>query len=69
MRCERCTGLVVADHFVGGGDSVAGWTYCGWRCVNCGAIGSCGKAEAQPVIRSTRRHRLKRVCGYVDKKE
>jgi hypothetical protein len=43
MRCERCAGLVVAEHFIGGGTSIGGWAYCGWRCVNCGAIGLSGK--------------------------
>jgi hypothetical protein len=51
MRCERCTGLVVADHFIGGASSIGGWAYCGWRCVNCGAIGLSGQAGAGPAIR------------------
>ena len=46
MRCERCAGLVVADHFIGGGTSIGGWAFGGWRCVNCGAIGLSGQAGA-----------------------
>lgn len=46
MRCERCAGLVVPDHFCGDATFVGGWAYDGWRCVNCGAIGSLGQAEA-----------------------
>src|SRR5437016_4680349 len=52
MRCERCAGLVVAEHFIGGGTSIGGWAYGGWRCVNCGAIGLSGQAGAHPVLRS-----------------
>src|SRR6266705_1955522 len=52
MRCERCGGLVVAEHFIGGGTAIGGWTYGGWRCVNCGAIGLSGQAGAHPVLRS-----------------
>jgi len=39
MRCERCAGLVVAEHFSAGRTSVSGWAYGEWRCVNCGAMG------------------------------
>src|SRR5688572_12255797 len=52
MRCERCTGLVVADHFVGGATSIGGWAYGGWRCVNCGAIGLSRQTGATPLLRS-----------------
>jgi hypothetical protein len=51
MRCERCTGLVVADHFIGGASSTEGWAFGGWRCVNCGAIGLSEQAAAQPAVR------------------
>jgi hypothetical protein len=52
MKCERCAGLVVAEHFIGGATSIGGWAYGGWRCVNCGAIGLSGQAGAHPAIRS-----------------
>ena len=52
MRCERCAGLLVAEHFIGGGTSIGGWTYGGWRCVNCGAIGLSGQAGAHPVMQN-----------------
>ena len=54
MRCERCTGLVVADHFIGGASSIGGWAYGGWRCVNCGAIGITGQIGGPPAIRRLR---------------
>ena len=38
MRCTRCGGLVVAEHFNGGETMIDGWAYQGLRCVNCGAI-------------------------------
>ena len=52
MRCERCAGLLVVEHFIGGATSIGGWAYGGWRCVNCGAIGLSGQTGAHPVIRS-----------------
>ena len=48
MRCERCTGLVVLDHFIGGATSIEGWAYGGWRCVNCGAIGLSEETGVNP---------------------
>ncbi len=56
MRCERCAGLVVADHFIGGASSLGGWAYGGWRCVNCGAIGLSGQAGGPLTI-------IRRVAG------
>lgn len=56
MRCERCTGLVVADHFIGGASSIGGWAYGGWRCVNCGAIGLSEQAGGPPPM-------IRRVAG------
>ena len=52
MKCERCTGLIVADHFIGGASPNGGWAFCGWRCVNCGAIALSGQAGAHRVIRT-----------------
>jgi len=52
MKCQRCTGLVVADHFIGGASPNGGWAYGGWRCVNCGAIAVSGQAGVHRVIRS-----------------
>jgi len=46
MRCERCAGLVVPEHFCGDAGFAGGWAYDGWRCVNCGAIGSFGQTDA-----------------------
>jgi hypothetical protein len=54
MRCERCTGLVVADHFIGGASSIEGWAFGGWRCVNCGAICLSGQTDGPPVVRRLR---------------
>jgi hypothetical protein len=67
MRCERCTGLVVLDHFIGGAGSIGGWAYGGWRCVNCGAIGLSGQAGVHRLIRTVaedeRNDRQSRVRG------
>ena len=52
MRCERCAGLVVAEHFSAGATSIGGRAYGEWRCVNCGASGLSGLTGAHPVIRS-----------------
>ena len=49
MRCERCAGLVVAEHFSAGKTSVSGWAYGEWRCVNCGAMGLSRPAGERPV--------------------
>lgn len=49
MRCERCAGLVVAEHFSAGGTSVNGWAYGEWRCVNCGAMGLSKPIGRRPV--------------------
>jgi hypothetical protein len=58
MRCERCAGLMIAEHFIGGGTSLGGWTYGGWRCVNCGAIGLSGQAGAHHA-----HHVMRNVAG------
>lgn len=52
MRCERCAGLVIAEHFSAGATTIGGRAYGEWRCVNCGAMGLSGQAGADPVIRS-----------------
>jgi hypothetical protein len=52
MRCERCAGLVAAEHFSEGATSIGCWAYGEWRCVNCGAMGLSEPASAHPVIRS-----------------
>jgi hypothetical protein len=53
MRCERCAGLVVAEQFIGGETTTnGGWAYCGWRCVNCGAIAIFRQTDSRPVLRS-----------------
>ena len=65
MRCERCAGLVVAEHFIGGAISIGGWAYGGWRCVNFGAIGLSGQAGAHPayeVLQEAEKTADKVVC-------
>ena len=54
MRCERCTGLVVADHFIGGAISIEGWAFGGWRCVNCGAISLSRQTNGPSAVRRIR---------------
>lgn len=55
MRCTRCAGLVVPDHFCGDAAFIGGWSYDGWRCVNCGAIGSFGQTDV---------HRTQTFAGH-----
>ncbi len=38
MRCHRCDGLLVLDHFVDMGDNMGQLWMRAWRCVNCGAV-------------------------------
>ena len=60
MDCDRCGGLWVAEHFVGGdSDSVGAWQYDGLRCVNCGAIRLDGNRRA---------HRDSLVWGWLSER-
>lgn len=52
MRCERCAGLVVAEHFSAGSTATGRWAYREWRCINCGATGLSEPAISHPVIRN-----------------
>jgi hypothetical protein len=47
MRCGRCGGLAVADYFSGGETIFEGWSYAGFRCVNCGAVAGAPAPGAQ----------------------
>ena len=38
MRCHRCDGLLVLDHFIDMGDSSGQLWLRAWRCVNCGMV-------------------------------
>lgn len=38
MRCRRCRGLMVVDHFVDLADDQGGLWLRAWRCVNCGDV-------------------------------
>jgi hypothetical protein len=51
MRCERCAGLVVAEHVSAGAPSVGSWVSGEWRCVNCGAVGVSDPVHAHAVTR------------------
>ena len=51
MRCERCAGLVVAEHVSAGAPSVGSWASGEWRCVNCGAMGVSDPVHAHAVTR------------------
>ncbi len=37
MRCQRCHGLMVVDHFIDMEESGGLWLR-GWRCVACGEV-------------------------------
>ena len=51
MRCERCAGLVVAEHVSAGAPSVGSWVSGEWRCVNCGAVGVSDPVRTHAVTR------------------
>ena len=51
MRCERCAGLVVAEHVSAGAPSVGSWVSGEWRCVNCGAVGVSDPVHTHAVTR------------------
>jgi hypothetical protein len=38
MKCERCGGLKLIEHFYGTSTDVSAWMYHGVRCINCGSI-------------------------------
>lgn len=52
MRCERCAGLVVVEHFSAGTTSVGCWASGEWRCVNCGAMGVSEPVSGHPVAQA-----------------
>ncbi len=37
MKCHRCDGLMVVDHFIDIENTGHLWL-CGWRCVSCGDV-------------------------------
>ena len=52
MRCERCAGLVVAEHASVGGPSIGCGAFGEWRCVNCGAVGVSAPVSGHPVAQA-----------------
>jgi len=52
MRCERCAGLVVAEHASAGGTSIGCGASVEWRCVNCGAMGVSAPVSGHPVAQA-----------------
>ncbi len=38
MRCHRCQGLMVPEHFADSRIDTSEPRFDGWRCINCGAI-------------------------------
>ena len=47
MRCERCGGLKVVDHFYGTAIDVPAWNYDGVRCINCGSVTALMRGERE----------------------
>lgn len=60
MRCPRCKGLMVVDHFIDMVDDSGHLWLRAWRCVLCGNV-------ADPTI-ARRRSRLERLAGTLSKK-
>lgn len=58
MRCARCHGLMVVDHFLDMRDDTGHLWLRAWRCVNCGAVVEPGMAERWAAHRTlfTRLH-------------
>lgn len=57
MKCVRCGGLMVREHFQDlGGLGSSDHEYAGWRCINCGAI-------VDPVIATHRRLALQAAAS------
>ena len=38
MKCHRCKGLMVVDHFIDREDDSGHLWLRGWHCINCGAV-------------------------------
>lgn len=49
MRCERCHGLMLVDHFLDLEDARGHMWLRAWRCVNCGTVVEPGIAERRAV--------------------
>jgi hypothetical protein len=63
MRCERCGGLKVEDHFCGTAIDVPAWDYDGVRCINCGSITALirGEREVRNAPHKERSSRLGQI--------
>ncbi|WP_447974676.1 hypothetical protein [Nitrospira sp. Kam-Ns4a] len=60
MRCERCRGLMVVDHFVDLADVDGNLWLRAWRCVNCGAV-------VEPGILRNRTATPSRIARLLDR--
>lgn len=60
MRCPRCKGLMVVDHFIDMEDDSGHLWLRAWRCVLCGYV-------ADPIM-ARRQSRLERLAGTLSKK-
>ncbi len=63
MKCRRCHGLMVVDHFIDVENTGYLWL-CGWRCVTCGDV-------VDPEImqqRQIQRSRLGRLARSLTRK-
>lgn len=49
MRCTRCRGLMVVDHFLDMRDDTGHLWLRVWRCVNCGTVAEPGMAGHRAV--------------------
>lgn len=62
MKCGRCEGRMVQDHFIDMHDDTGVMNFQGWRCLNCGeivdpVIGQHRRGPLSAPIRSSRRWR------------
>jgi hypothetical protein len=55
MKCVRCRGLMVADHFLDMGSGYGEMWTMSWRCVNCGHV-------YDGVIKENRLARQEKAC-------
>ncbi|TAJ28352.1 MAG: hypothetical protein EPO64_04795 [Nitrospirae bacterium] len=67
MKCHRCHGLMVVDHFIDMEDDSGHLWMRGWRCVTCGDVVD-PKIHRHRLIQSSLRDRIAQVMARKPKK-
>lgn len=58
MKCHRCKGLMVVDHFIDMEDDSGHLWLRGWHCINCGAVEDPEIYGRRLIIQSSWRNQL-----------